>query len=480
MAVSKTKKKFAFDVGWVFTGLVVALVIRFLRKIVLARYLGPTDLGLFSMCLTIGSIITLVAGFGLESAVIKYVAEYKEDKNKLSQLVSSAFLTMIIFGVLSGAILFILSDTLAGIFNMPSLSLLLKIFCIAFPFTLIFSIILGLFNGLREMNYHSYANISRASLAFTFILILILIGFGVRGAVLGYVLAEIAIACIFFAFIKKYFRFTTLDYKQNIRILTSFGSRILGENVANTVSYEADTLLIGYFLTATDVGYYAIAVALSRFFWLVPNAIQHVTYPATSEYWSTNNHSALQKMIDKSMKYTACILFPIGLGVGFFARDIITLIFGGEFIFAVLPLRILIIGTVILGIAKSIGGFLAGIGKPGLSLKINSTSAIINVTLNVLLIPLFGISGAALATMTSFIVLTILTIYLIVKIGQIQINIKPYIQLSVIAILVVVLFILNMINVYLLGIILSIYVITIFTFVLREEDRQMLRSLILR
>ena len=86
------------------------------------------------------------------------------------------------------------------------------------------------------------------------------------------------------------------------------------------INYRADTILIGYFLTDTDVGYYTVAVSLSRFFWIIPQTIQTITYPATSDYSANNNHSALQTMTDKSMKYTACILLPIGLGVRFFCE----------------------------------------------------------------------------------------------------------------------------------------------------------------
>ena len=483
MTVSKTKKKFAFDVGWVFFASVVALFIRFLRKTVLARYLGPADLGLFSMCLTVGSIITLVAGFGVESAVIKYVAECKGDKNKISQLLSSALITMIILGIFSSAILFVLSSTLADIFNMPSLSLLLKIFGIAFPFTLITTIIFGLLNGLRKMNYFSYANISRASFAFIFILIPILIGLGVGGAVLGYVLAEIIIAGIFIAFIRKYIHFTVRACKQTAKKLISFGSRMVGANAVNMITNQVDILLIGYFLTATEVGYYAIAVALAGLLSFLPQAVQKITYPTTSEYWSSNDIAGLNKMINKSMKYSACFLLLVGLGMGFYAREIITIIFGGDFIYATLPLRVLLIARIIRGSTiVPIGGSLAGVGRPDLSLKTDSVSAIANIMLNILLIPPFGILGAAIATTTSLILGTIIFLIFTVKTLSVQIDIKWYSKFFGLALTTVLLFLfgIKLGSPYLVGsIVLCISAILILRFFLTEEDRDMFKSLTL-
>jgi len=142
----KAVKKFAFDVGWVFTGSMVVLLLHFLQKPIMARYLGPDGLGLFYMVLMIAGIITLIAGLGLDGAVVKYVAEYKEDKRRLNAVFSSALITVAIFGVVAGIVLFILSDTLASIFDTPSLSYLLKIYAFVFPFSLMYGVILGFLN----------------------------------------------------------------------------------------------------------------------------------------------------------------------------------------------------------------------------------------------------------------------------------------------------------------------------------------------
>ncbi|MBA7620194.1 lipid II flippase MurJ [subsurface metagenome] len=247
------------------------------------------------------------------------------------------------------------------------------------------------------------------------------------------------------------------------------------------INYQADIVLIGYFLTATDVGYYAVAVGLSRFFWIIPQAIQRITYPATSEYWAKNNHSALQTMIDKSMKYTTCVLLPIGLGVGFFAKDIITIIFGEGFSYVVLPLQILIVGTIFLGVFKSIGGVLSGLGRPDLSLNIHLVAAVTNVILNIVLVPYFGISGAALATSVSFMIITIIGICLVFKLTRMRISIKWYSSTFALTLLLIALFLIfwKCVNIYLLGLsILSIQISMIFKFMISEEDKIMIKSLI--
>lgn len=477
----QTKKKFAFDVGWVFAGSVVILALHFLQNPIMARYLGPDGLGLYSMVTMIAGIIALIAGLGVNGAVVKYVAEYKNDEGKLHAVFSSAFITMLIFGVVASIILFVLSDKFASMFDTPSLSPLLKIYAVIFPFSLAYEIIMGLFNGLREMKYYSFINTFQGILTFSFIIAFLFLGFGVKGALVGTMLAVIASMSISAIGMRKFVHFTSSNYKKYTKKLTFFGSQLMLANAINIINYRADILLIAYFLTATDVGYYAVAVSMSRFFWRIPQSIQMIAYPATSEYWAKDKISSLNKMIDKSMKYSACFLLIVGLGTWFFAKEIIVFLFGQAFSSSILPFQILVIGTAIYGIVIPIGGTLAGIGRPDLSLKIGAAAATANVILNVLLIPRFGIAGAAAATITSFIIIVILFIYFIIKLTKVNIGVKWYASLFTITLLAMAVFsrFSEWINSYFLGsLILSIYAIIIFLFFLTKEDKTTFKELI--
>jgi len=479
----KTVRKFAFDVGWVFAGSMAGLVLNFLKKPVMARFLGPEGLGLFSMVTMIAGIITLIAGLGFNSAIIKYTAQHKDDRNKLSAIVSSGIVTMAILGVFASIALFVLTNTLADVFNMPSLSFLLKIYAGVFPFSLIFGVLLALFNGLREMKHLTFIDILNKIMIFSFTLILLFLGFGVIGALIGDMLALFIVVIIAATTMKKFVNFKIYDFKGNTKMLTAFGSRMMGANSINLIQNQADSLLIGYFLTASDLGYYTAAVSLSRFFWRVPLSIQMITYPATSEYWAKGKYDSLNKMIDKSMKYSACILLPVGLAVWFFAKDIVTFLFGNRFIYAVLPLQILLIGTVIRGsIAQPIGGSLAAIDRPDLNLKISAFMMAINAALNIILIPQIGIVGAAIATTISLAGGAFINLGLVIKHLSIKVNVRWYLGILGAALMATILFKFGMVfvNPFLLGgVILIGYSILIFWFFLTEEDRDMFKSLTL-
>jgi len=363
---------------------------------------------------------------------------------------------------------------------MPGLSGLLKILSPVFPFALVGGALLGLLNGRREMKRYGAATILQSVLMLVVSVSLIYCEFGVAGVVVGVVISSVGWCLYLLLITRDYFDITFEGYADNTKTMLGFGVQIFGANAINMINYQADIILIGYFLTATDVGYYAVAVGLSKFFWLIPQAIQTITYPATSEYWANDNHSALQTMIGKSMKYTTCVLLPIGLGVGFFAREIITLIFGGGFSYAVLPLQILIVGTVAFGVMKSIGGSVTGIGRPDIALKIVGISATTNVVLNFLLIPTYGIVGAAVATTVSLFVASLVGIFITVRMLNVKIDLKWYAKISGMTLFFILVFeYYEHVNLYLLGMpLLCIYSLVIFTNFLTAEDRDYFMELI--
>jgi len=477
----QASKKFVFDIGITFLASVVNLLLGFVITVFLGRCLGPGNLGLYRMTSTVYGIVMLIAALGIPATIIKYVAEFKDDRDRINQIVSFGVITSLFLGIGFIALFYFTSGIFAGIFNMSELSGLIRILSPVFPFALLGGVLLGLLNGLREMKKYAVAIIVRSILMVVITVVLIYYGFGVAGAVIGVVLSSIG-SCLFLIWIsKRYFELTFSRYVSTTKKMLLFGVQLLIAGAINEINNRLDILLVGFFLMPADVGYYAVAISLSRFFWLIPLSVQRITYPATSEYWSKNNHNALGNMLNRSMKYCTVVLLLIGLGVGFFAKDIITILFKEDFVYAVLPLQILLIGTVIRGsIAQPIGGSLTGIGRPDLSLKISALMMAINATLDIILIPQIGIIGAAIATTISLLGGAFIKLGLVVKYLSIKVDTKWYLRIFGVAIIAIILFRFGMVfvNPFLFGgAILIGYSILIFRFFLTEEDKNMFKLL---
>lgn len=477
-------KKFALDVSLTFTASIINMLLTFVISIILGRYLGAVDLGLYRLTYTFYGVATMVGALGIPVAVIKYVAEYKDDRANLNKIVSSAIITSFLVGIFFSVALYLSSQLLADLFKMPQIKDLLELLTPVFPFVLVNSIFYGTLNGLREMNRYARSMILHQVLMTIFTAILIYCGFGVAGAMIGIVLSSICVSAYLIYCCKDRFDFIIEGYAKTTRKLIGFGTQMFGANFINMINLQADTVFVGYFLTAADVGYYSAATGLSKFFWVVPQAIQTISYPATSDYWAKKDIWGLQKMLDKSLKYTALALMPAGLAISLFAEDIVIMIYGPGFSQSALPLQILLAGTVIFGIGcTSIGGSLAGANRPDLSLKAAGISATANVILNVILIQEFGIIGASMAAAISLIIMASLFSIMTVRTLSVKLDFKWLLMAVITALLGIAAFIIgsasiNDINKYILGgVVLIIFTIILFKIVLNKEDLKLLESL---
>lgn len=474
-------KKFAFDISLTFISNIFNMLTLFLITIFVGKFLGPEDLGLYRIVSTIYAIATLISSMGMPNTMVKYVAESKNDAQKLKAIISSGIISSLMLG--SGAILifFMLAEPLASVFNMPKLANLIKLLSIVFPFSLCGSLLLGILNGFREIGKFALGNIFHNFLMVVVTGILIFFDFGVEGAVLGLIISGMG-GCLFTVIISKKLlpSLSLVSFATNTKSILSFGGQTFIGDAINIIIFQADIIFIGLFLSAKDVGIYSVAAGLSKFFWLIPNAINTITYPAVSEYWAKKNISFLNKMINKSMQYTACTISLLALGVGFFTESIITIFFGAEFIAASRSLIILIIGVSIFGIFMSIRSTLAGAGRPDLAIKANSVGAVLNIILNISLIPILGIAGAAISTTISLICVAIISIFFIHKTMFIKIGIRWYVKLMFIIFILIILFIIGMgkIDTNLLkSAILIVYIAMIFIFILNNDDKKTLKQL---
>jgi len=228
-------KKFAFDVSITFFASAVSLPLGFIVTVLMGRYLGAGDLGVYQMTSTIYGIAMLVAAIGIPSAMIKYVAEFKDDKYKLNQFASSGVITSFLLGIGFSVLFYFSSGIFAEIFNMPELSGLIELLSPVFPFALVGGALLGLLNGLREMKKHAAATITQSLLMVIITVVLIYFGFGVAGAVIGVVLSSVG-SCMFLIWTtRKYFEITFNKYIPTTKKMLKFGIQLMGGNAINMI-----------------------------------------------------------------------------------------------------------------------------------------------------------------------------------------------------------------------------------------------------
>lgn len=182
--------------------------------------------------------------------------------------------------------------------------------------------------------------------------------------------------------------------------------------VAQKLNLKLDILIMSIFLSATEIGYYSIAVLFAQLIWYVPNSIGVFLYPQIV-YKDDHQHSAY--MTTKINRINLAFVIAVGIVSFVLIGDIIVFLFGESFYRSAEVFRVLVFGTMGLSPAKILTKYFSGIGKPILNSQATALGLIINIPLLLILITNFGILGAAYATSISYIIISLYVSILFLK-----------------------------------------------------------------
>ncbi len=383
-------------------------------RLFLARSLSVSDFGLFYAILAFTGFLTLFRDPGFSTTLTKFVAEFKAKKDFVA--IKSSFSIILILEILiSGFVVisvFIFSDYISvSYFKTYEAVLPLKIMILSY-FASVFVTVQFVFLGLGKIKYYSIMepvrNIS------TFSAIAMLIGLGVVGAAIGYLVGAIFLVIIITLLLFR--SFPILSTKTHINkdltkklILFSFPVFLTG--VAGTILGYTDTIIITFFLSVKEVGFYQVALPTSQLLWVLTSSLSVIMLPIVSEMWAKKDTKSLSNITSLLTKYLFIITIPIVIVIVAFPDAIIRILFGNDFLPASQALQILALSSLFYPIFSLVSTSIVAIGKPMTNTKIIAAMTMLNLAMNIVLVPSIGIIGAALATTLSYFFGTLLMVF---------------------------------------------------------------------
>ena len=403
------------NIQWSFISLASASFAHLMLRILLSRELGPSGLGLYTLVFTIYMFGMQFAGFGIGAALTQYIAQRHDNIMKIQDYVIAGIIGSLFSSSVTGILLYLLSYTISiYFFNMPEMIDLLRITAFCFPFIAIQKVALGTLNGLQKIKLYAVINIAQNIAVLLFSVIFVFwLEMNVIGAILGFVLPTILIGLISLATLKEFFIGFPKKLGIFLKEISWFGFYIVLAQSIGMVNLQIDSLLIGRFLGEIEVGYYAVAAIFMQGIILLAQAIQIVTTPSIAVLYAKRDFINIRALINKTMLKVFVVTLCISAFLAIFGKFIIIIIFTEEFLPSFMPMTILLIGYTIYSAFVSIGTCLISIGKVQIVFKISILCAIFSTLLNVILIPKFGLVGAASATSTSLIFTTLINLYFI-------------------------------------------------------------------
>jgi len=394
----------------VFVGFIISKFFSYLYRLFIARYFGPTDYGLFSLGLAVLGLFTTIALLGLSSAVIRYTAYYKakNDERRVKGTITSSLKMALPFSILLSILLIILSPYLAvNLFQEQELMGVLIILSFSIPFSTLFYIFVSVFVGFKRIKYQVYSENIFSNLAkLIFITIFGILGFGVLGITWAFTLSVFLSFLVSIYFLGKVYpilktkvvsiplRGELLRYSLPLTFMFFMGFIILW----------TDTIMLGYFKSASDVGIYNAAVPTAQLLLLFPNALTCLFLPIITGLHARGKKKELESIYKTITRWIFYINFPVFLLMILFSRQILNLLFGPVYISGYMSLVILSFGFLLHKNILAIR-ILEMLKKTRHLMYITIICSVTNVTLNYLLIPIYGITGAAVATVATQIVM---------------------------------------------------------------------------
>jgi O-antigen/teichoic acid export membrane protein len=491
--LGESLRKIVKGAGFVLIGTLIGRAFGYGSRLIIAR-LGAGDYGLVALGFAVMSIGVTLSMVGLQSGIVRYVSFYKgkEDKGRIKGTIISALKITLPLSLVLAFILFWQASWISiHVFHDANLTPILRIFAVGIPFSVLASNLLSATIGFQDMRYNVYAQyIFQEPLKLAAIVVLLLLGFGTLGAAWGWVLAIIAMSFLAFYFLEKnvFPIFKTKVKAVSVdKELFAFSFPLLFAGIAGLVMGWTDTLMLGYFSSSADVGIYNAALPTAQVIRAVPGALGVIFFPVVSELYARDKIDDLRRTYSVVTKWMFSLIFPAFLLVVLFPDKIIKILFGAEYIAGATALSILMFGFMISAVVGPAGEILRTYGRTKTVMMTNYLGAAINLGLNLLLIPIYGVNGAAIATgfcLALLYILNFLFAYKVAKVQPFRLSYLKIIFASVIAVSVVYLLTKYVIGVSTFALIVMLFVfLALYFFLLllmksfEEEDLMIMRAI---
>lgn len=469
---------------YVFLGNMGQVVISLLATPIIVRLVSQSEFGLYSTILVVINTLLIIVNFGQADAIRRFTPKYmtysNPDKEKF--LITSAHINKF-----SSVLLFISCI----IYFLYTKNIYISSFI--FIYLLLYVSVINKSSFLFGLHKQKKSETIRLLMLFLQYLLAVLFAFFYSSAnslLLGLLCGLIIPFIILNAEIKNIKRSmgfnkkTAEPFNKSIsKEMLLFGRFIVIGTLFAQLLYNADILIIKYFLENEDVAVYKAAIIVSQLLWIVPKAFQSALIPNTAELWEDKKYQEIFNIILTSTKFIFLFMLICSIGLYVLIEDFVFLYFGENYLGAVMPIKILLIGTLCYGLTRAFDPLIQISGKLNQTLLCSGSAVLINLVLNFILIPIYGIIGAAIGSSISYIFIFIFKYILISQLGvkfKFRFNlILRYLLLTIILIFLLTLFQSIIVNLFAKIILTAIFGLIIFIILLLSLKIVSKRELIL-
>ncbi len=404
----------------VFIGVAFSKIFTYIYRIIIGRHFGPEEYGLFSLATMMVILIVALFSIGLPEGLVRYVSFFRgrKDKGKIKYIIKKSFKILLFSSLIGFLLLFFTSGLISNvIFHNQKLKLFITLSAIAIPFFILANFYLSILRSYEKIGGYSFIhNFLQNFSKLIILLALILIGIGSESIMISYV------GGIIIMFLASYY--ISRKFVNNIfgkKVVSENNNRIMGDlisyswpisllGLASFVLYWIDSFTIGYFKDVFEVGLYNAAVPIAALVMIAPDLFIQLFFPLISKVYANRGKKLISEISKQITKWIFIVNLPITFILILFPGAIINLLFGETYLAAENALRILALGSLFGSLTIIPSNLVSMTGRSKVVLLNILSMLILNLILNIILVPKYGMNGAALST--TFIFISLFFIYL--------------------------------------------------------------------
>lgn len=390
----------------------------------LARFFGPEKYGIIGLVLSVLLWFELIINNGIPYAVQKFIPSSEE---RCFGILRTALKLQLIMVAVLFIISFYTAPLLARIFRNEQLTFYFRIAFLDLLFIGLFHLTASFQNGLRKFGKQAVLYIIWAFCRLGFIFLFVLQSGSITGALLANVAASFLGLIFGIIFLGKVEKQPEYDKKK----LIGFALPSVLYFLLLTMMLSIDLWVVKYYLSDKVGGYYVAASMVARVPYFISLGLAAAVLPTISSYLSLGKMEKVKKVIVQTFRFLLILLLPFSFVVSVFSREIIVLLFSSEYEPGGIYLSLLVFGITLMAILLLLTTILNADHRPKLSSIIVLVTVVIDFTLNIILVPLYGAIGGALATTISLTIGFMIALFIVLKRFRVFINIKSLVRICI-------------------------------------------------
>ena len=479
--------------GIAFTGKVSGTGLKYFTQIIIARFLGTDIFGIYALGMVVYEVARLFSSMGLHIGSVRYVSIHHGagDVQRLKGVLLQVILLPFLGGAVLGAAIFLASEYLAqDIFGKPELTFVLRIFAISLPFWASTVVAARATTGFQTTKYLVYIREYLQPFAnLMLVIFLCLIGQRLFGVTLAWVLSFLLAFAAVLYLIKRVF---PPLLQKNIkpvfesRQLLKFSLPLAFGDILLFLLLRIDILMVGYFRPSLEVGVYRAVSQTALLLLIFLTSFNNIFAPMIADIFNKGDQEKMRQLFKTVTRWSFSLTLPLFLVVAIGAKNILH-IFGSDFTVGWLPLIILASGQLVNAGSGGVSLMLVMSGHQYRKLFGDFAIVIINLMLNIILIPRWGFLGAAVATGISIAGVNLIRVMQVYFTLRVHAYSWKYLKIMGVGVLAALsgLFIQNFLQdghfflslVVTAGVMLSIYALLIWRTCFEEADKMILKKI---